>query len=242
MSAARDAPAAPGRGRLVVISHGNGGTPWTHRGLATALAGAGYVVALPKHPGNSVGDNREARTEATLINRPRQLARSIDAALADPLAGPGTGAAVAAFGHSLGGYTVLAAAGGRPCRVGDGRPLPVAADPRIEAVGLLAPATDWFRPPGGLEAVRAPAFARLGEHDALTPPGPALAVLAGLPGPADAQVVAGAGHFSFLSPFPAALQRPDFAPAQDPPGFDRLAYQPRLAAEIIAFLDRALAD
>ncbi len=54
----------------------------------------------------------------------------------------------------------------------------------------------------------------------------------------DHAVVPGAGHFAFLSPFPPAMTRPEFPPSQDPEGFDRAAYQPRLCAEIVAFLRR----
>jgi len=42
-------------------------------------------------------------------------------------------------------------------------------------------------------------------------------------------VVQGAGHFSLLSVFP---------PSQDPPGFDRASYQPRLFADVTDFLRR----
>ncbi len=46
------------------------------------------------------------------------------------------------------------------------------------------------------------------------------------------ETVQNAGHFAFMSPFPAEMSRPDFPPAQDPPGFDRAAYQPILQAKI----------
>ncbi|MFL5350272.1 MAG: hypothetical protein ACJ8AT_36315 [Hyalangium sp.] len=35
------------------MSHGTGGSPWTYRGMAAHLARAGFVVALPEHPGNN---------------------------------------------------------------------------------------------------------------------------------------------------------------------------------------------
>ena len=44
-----DGAAAPGNGRLVVLSHGSGGGPWTYTVLAQALVNAGYVVAVPRH-------------------------------------------------------------------------------------------------------------------------------------------------------------------------------------------------
>jgi hypothetical protein len=36
------------------------------------------------------------------------------------------------------------------------------------------------------------------------------------------------------------MLRPNFPPAQDPPGFDRTKYQPLMNAEISAFLRRTL--
>lgn len=63
----------------VLISHGNGGTPWTHRDLAIDLARHGHLVILPEHSGNCVGDNRLAGTLDNLVNRPRQLSRVLDA-------------------------------------------------------------------------------------------------------------------------------------------------------------------
>lgn len=50
----------------------------------------------------------------------------------------------------------------------------------------------------------------------------------------DYATVPGAGHFAFFYPVPPALQR--LGPRQDPPGFDRAAYQRQLYAEIETFL------
>jgi predicted dienelactone hydrolase len=86
--------------------------------------------------------------------------------------------------------------------------------------------------------VSVPLLVRTGERDDLMPPFVVERVLAGLPAGAalDLAAVPGAGHFSFQSPFPPALQSPAFSPSQDPPGFDRAAYEGELAAEIIGFL------
>ena len=51
--------------------------------------------------------------------------------------------------------------------------------------------------------------------------------------------IAEAGHFSFLSPFPEAAKKQGLPPALDPPGFDREAFQPRLARQILEFLAAA---
>ena len=44
---AADAAPLPGNGRLVVMSHGSGGSPWPQADLAIALTDAGFTVAMP---------------------------------------------------------------------------------------------------------------------------------------------------------------------------------------------------
>ncbi|HWN70696.1 MAG TPA: hypothetical protein VNM90_23810, partial [Haliangium sp.] len=100
----------------------------------------------------------------------------------------------------------------------------------------------WYMLEGALAGVDLPILMRTGEHDAHTPAMHAGIILRGLPNPQciDHRVVPGAGHFSFQSPFPPAMTRPEFPPSQDPPGFDRVAYQPVLHAEIETFLRASL--
>lgn len=45
-------PAAPGNGRLVVISHGLWDDPESFEGWGEVLAAHGYTVLLPDHPGS----------------------------------------------------------------------------------------------------------------------------------------------------------------------------------------------
>ena len=49
---------------------------------------------------------------------------------------------------------------------------------------------------------------------------------------------ASATRFSFMSVFPPAMARPDFSPSQEPPGFDRQAYQPTSLADVRDFFLR----
>jgi predicted dienelactone hydrolase len=249
LDVAVDAPVAGERCPLVVVSHGNGGSPLTHRRLAAHLARHGCVVALPTHPGNHRDDNRLAGTHTILADRPRQVSRVVDRVQADPALGahlhPG-GAAV--VGHSLGGYTALALAGGVPTafphETPDGQPqvVPVTPDARVRALVLLAPATPWFMAPGALAAVTVPVLMLTAEHDPHTVPWHGQVVRDGLPPAAglEHEEVAGAGHFSFLSPFPEAMVGPAFPPSQDPPGFDRPRFQAALEARVLAFVRRAL--
>jgi predicted dienelactone hydrolase len=218
-----DAPIAPGTFPLAVISHGSGGSPLLYRTLSLLLARNGFIVALPRHPGNSLGDNDLADSIQIFSERPRQLIALLDAVLGDTEVGTAIATGpVAAIGHSLGGYTVLSVAGGQPWSRSR-QPIPVAHDSRLGALVLLAPACGPFLAPRSLAAVSAPILALTAEHDALTPDAQIRAALAGVADPSRVTIhtVPNAGHFSFLSPFPQAMHSPQFAPALDPSGFDR---------------------
>lgn len=236
---------APPSGRalpLAVISHGNQGTPWGYRGLTAHLVQHGFAVALPEHIGNSRRDNSLAGTPQNLANRPRHIRLAIDAALADPILGPHLSGTAAIIGHSFGGYTALAAAGGRPMSLpseepdGAGKRIAVERDARIAAVVLLAPALPWLMLPGALAEVTVPVLVRTAERDDITPPAFIDHVLRGLP--TDSKCIAGAGHFAFFYPVPDALRR--LPVGQDPAGFDRASIQPALHADIVAFLRGAI--
>jgi predicted dienelactone hydrolase len=245
---ARDAPVVGEELPLVVISHGNGGTPWAYRDLAKYLVRAGFMVALPEHPGNSRNDNSLAGTAANLENRPRHISLTIDAVLSDPVMKRHMAAErVGVIGHSIGGYTALAVAGGQPWAAphestdGKARPVQVSRDVRVRALVLLAPAAFWF-PPDSLHDVRVPILMRTGEKDEITGASQAGTVIRGVCDSSlvEHKVIAGAGHFFAMSPFPKEMIRADFPPSQDPAGFRREDIQPVLYAEIAEFLQRLL--
>jgi hypothetical protein len=54
----------------------------------------------------------------------------------------------------------------------------------------------------------------------------------------DHRLVEGAGHYSFLSPWPDAMKSASIPPSQDPPGFDRRSFLEGLYPEIAEFLLR----
>jgi predicted dienelactone hydrolase len=245
---AMDAPMAAPSAPLILISHGGGGSSLTYRDLATYLARAGFVVALPEHPGNNRSDNSLEGTTANLKNRPRHVRLAIDAAFADSVVGSRLSSQrIALIGHSMGGYTALAVTGGKPTTgphepEGPGHPVPVASDPRIRALVLMAPACGWFYSEGALSAVTVPILLFTAEKDELGSHLHIDLIERGVPEPAriDHRLVPNGGHHSFQSPFPPSMTRPDFRPSQDPPGFDRPAFQPLLHAEIHAFLRSVL--
>lgn len=249
LDVALDAPVKAGVFPLALISHGSGSSPWVYRALAHYLARHGFIVGLPTHPGNNRDDNSREGTSWNLMARPRHLHLAIDSLVHHPpLAASIKGEAVGLIGHSMGGYTALALAGGRPSSVphdsphGLMQPIPVEADSRVQALVLLAPATPWFLPAGSLQAVKVPILLLEAEKDAHTTREHGQIVLNGVADRSEVthRIVENAGHFSFLSPFPVARVSPAFPPSQDPPGFNRAHFQAQLGAEVAAFLRRKL--
>ena len=112
-SLAENAAPARGNGRLVVVSHGSGGSPWVHADLARALVEAGFVVAFPEHRGDSTRDPSRPGPESWTI-RPGETSRAIDAVGRDPrFAAVLALDRVGMYGMSAGGHTALSLAGGR---------------------------------------------------------------------------------------------------------------------------------
>ncbi len=96
---------------LVVLSHGYGGSWRNLNWLAGELVGQGYIVAAPDHPGTTTF-NRDQEQAAKLWERPHDLSRVIDIVTSDSaLAGNIEPDRIAAIGHSLGGWSVVALAG-----------------------------------------------------------------------------------------------------------------------------------
>ena len=106
---------------LIVISHGTASTELGFATLAQALARRGYLVASVEHVGDTWQDQSMRATPGRYFaERPRQVSRVIDTVLADPqwnsrmAQGADGRPLIGAIGHSAGGYTVLALAGGKP--------------------------------------------------------------------------------------------------------------------------------
>jgi predicted dienelactone hydrolase len=99
---------------LIVLSHGTGGSAAQMSWLAEALVNAGFMVAAVSHHGNTASENRAWPHGFVLPGeRARDLTVLIDRLLADPELAPHIDPErVGAAGFSLGGYSVLASAGG----------------------------------------------------------------------------------------------------------------------------------
>lgn len=103
------APGAPRR--LIVMSHGTGGSATVDHALAATLARAGFVVAQPLHAGDHHADTSKAGPDSWR-QRPAEVSRVIDALAADPQWSPRLKLdRVGVHGMSAGGVTGLALAG-----------------------------------------------------------------------------------------------------------------------------------
>jgi predicted dienelactone hydrolase len=136
--------AARGSFPLVVFSHGNGGVRFQSWFLAQTLASHGFVVAAPDHAGNTALDAITGTSDPSAVaaaNRPRDVSFVIDQMLArdrdpaDALHRRIDERHVAVAGHSFGGFTALATAGGF---------LDYLPDPRVDAIVPIAAATFGF--------------------------------------------------------------------------------------------------
>ena len=131
---AMDAPVASGAHHLVVGARTApaAGTWCTARSGPTSRAAASSC-AMPVHPGDNREDATAVGTPDNLSERPRHLRVLADRLAADELLGPHLTGRVAVIGHSMGGGTVLALAGGRPTTLPreepDGVPRAVAVEP-----------------------------------------------------------------------------------------------------------------
>lgn len=257
---------------LIVLSHGTGGSEIGHSTLATSLARHGYLVAALRHPGDNWQDRALLKQAAGAYfdARPRHVSRVIDALLDDPdwkdrIARDGRGPRIGALGHSAGGYTVLALAGGAPdivrlnhhcaaaraadpvfCAIVDSVP-PAAAmpdgatlrDPRVRAVAAMAPVGAVFEP-RSLGAIVVPVSLHVAEADSfLVPRFHAGWIIANAPHLA-VQREPDAGHFAYMDKPSAPMPTEDGDAGADPPGFDRGAFLTRLGTMLREFFDRAL--
>ena len=110
---AEDAAPAKGNGRLIVISHGSGGSASVHEELSRALVDAGFVVALPEHRGDNYHDMSLVGPASWKL-RPIEVSHAIDAVGDDKRFAPLLALdRVGMFGMSAGGHTALTLAGGR---------------------------------------------------------------------------------------------------------------------------------
>ena len=114
-SAAPDATFADdGRRPVILFSHGFGGTARMMAWFMLPLVRAGYVVIAVDHPGNNGNDKMTVGGAIMFWDRPGDLAAALDAARGDHVIGPHLDLGrLGVAGFSAGGFTAIAATGGR---------------------------------------------------------------------------------------------------------------------------------
>lgn len=262
--AMQDRKPAPGRRRLIVLSHGSGGGLDNHGDTIHALVSAGLLVATPLHPYDNRNDMSGAGSDLQLLGRPQQVVRALDAILADPLLSPVIDPARIGFiGYSAGGYTGLVLAGAKPdfklglahCAQGDrdsafcgwmGRggvrrarsELKATHDARIRAAVLMAPAWSVFFDRHGLADVTIPLRLYRAANDTMVRAATGEEhLLKLLPRPPEYVVIPGGDHNVFVAPCDQGMRGPACADAR---GVDRAAIHRAMNAEILDFFDRTL--
>ncbi|MBS1526455.1 MAG: dienelactone hydrolase [Bacteroidetes bacterium] len=109
----RQATLPAGKHPLILISHGTGGGRMTLEWLADALVQKGFIVAAVDHWGNTY-DNKIAIDFVTPWERPQDISFVLTKLLDDQKIGPVIDRnKIGAAGFSIGGYTVIALAGGK---------------------------------------------------------------------------------------------------------------------------------
>ncbi|TWI66383.1 putative dienelactone hydrolase [Pseudoduganella lurida] len=251
---------------LVIISHGTGGSQYSHYDTALALADAGFIVVAPIHPGDNYADRSEA---ANILERPRHIIATLDYLLREwPQRAQIAPSRIGIFGFSSGGFTALVNIGGQPdlrkvgvhcaahpaeyaCQLvarhgDDSKQVPHAATPqmhdrRIRAAVIVAPALGFTFDNAALAKVDVPVQLWRAEDDIVLPhPWYAEHVRAALPRMPEYHVVPRAGHLDFLAPCTAQLAAlvPQICVSQD--GFDRGDFHKRFNADVVGFFHRSL--
>lgn len=255
---------------LVVISHGTASSWREHHDTAEFLARRGFVVAALSHPGDSYDyEQKDFGGLASAVHRSGHVSRLLDELLQSSRYGSMIDAdRIGVFGFSIGGYTALVLAGGRPDfqkiathpsddppsiyfggsegdRLQEAQsllqsPRP-SADPRVRAILVMAPALGFLFDAASLKNVRVPVRLYRAEHDQiLHHPYDGETYRGLLPVTPETVVVVGAGHYVFLAPPPAILATtlPDVF--TDEGSFDRHAFHERLNAEVEVFFKATL--
>lgn len=261
---AEEAPVALGQFPLLVLSHGNTGSPLALHYLATSLARQGFVVVAVVHPGDNARDHSRLGTLSNLYGRPLQISEAITSAREDALLGPYLNdGKVGVIGYSAGGETALILSGAQPdldrlrryclerpgdadaCKthgvlIADRSELAPKADPRVGAVMLMAPLSLLFGR-HALAAVKVPALIYSGDSDQLVAVDRNAEELARkLPITPDYRLLEGAGHFVFMARCDEEQHARMPVLCKDAEGVDRRHIHHSLQRDTAAFFTQAL--
>lgn len=249
----------PGRYPIIVISHGNAGGLWSHHDLATALARQGNIVVTLTHPGDNYKDQTGVGAISSWYGRPLQVSATITAVTNNvELAAYIDADKIAFIGFSAGGATGLLLRGGEIdsgryenyCRkyemkaicstkgkiINDHPGLVVLPDSRIKAWIFMAPVSMVFSP-SSLKRVVEPTLIFTGDQDEeLSWEDNSRTLATTLVAKSELQVIQNAGHFIFLSPCSAHLNKTAPVICNDAPGINRENIHKVINGEISGFL------
>jgi predicted dienelactone hydrolase len=264
IAASEDAAFAIGRFPLLVLSHGNTGTPLALHDVITNMVRQGFVVVAVIHPGDNTQDHSRLGALSNLYGRPLQVSQAISETLADPLLAPYLNPQeVGVIGYSAGGETALILSGAQPdlnrlrryckdwpqdadaCKrrgelVADRDDLAPHADPRVHALLLMAPLSLMFGRQT-LASVTVPTLIYAGDADHLVAFDQNAGALARkLPNHPDYRLLPGAGHFVFMAPCSREQQASAPGLCQDAEGVDRVGIHHELIQQAGRFFAEAL--
>jgi predicted dienelactone hydrolase len=247
-SAAPRAEAAPGLHPVVAMSHGLAGSQFDLSWLAEALARDGFIVVAVHH--NTVGSNdSDDGTSHNLWQRAEDLSSAVDALIASPTFGPRVDARrVALAGYSLGGSSVLVAAGAEldpnrfVRRFPNVRHAPAGSyhDARVRAAVALTPGTAPAFGPKGISKVRVPTLIVGGGSDRVAPEASNAAYYAAFIPNAQLRDVPAATHYSFTPVCAWRHALADPIPCLDTFGTDRQAIHSQIVTWTLQFLHAQL--
>lgn len=251
---------------LVIFSHGSGSSNLSYKDIALSLVKNGFIVAMPLHPKNNYLDNSLEGKIENYIRRPKDISLSIDKVLSMQIFNAHIDKnKIAVIGHSIGGYTALVVSGAT-ARTKDlinlCKKVPSLLDPyckpvfentltkdvqinskdkRIKAEILLAPVGALFLSKHSFDNVNIPTLLLVAEKDKeLTQKYNSDIIKNALQkkGLLTYKMITNAGHYSFLTSYPASLKTKLGVIAQDPKGFDRTAFQKILGNQLALYLKR----
>jgi predicted dienelactone hydrolase len=255
---------AIGRFPVLMLSHGNAGTPLALHDVITSLTRKGFVVVAVFHPGDNYQDHSRLGALSNLYGRPLQISAAISATLADPMLSPFVDAReVGVIGYSAGGETALILSGAQPelqrlrkycaerpedldaCRtqgelVPDREDLTAVADSRVRALLLMAPLSLMFGRQT-LGDVHVPTLIYSGDSDLLVAmDANAQALARKLPVHPDYRVIPNAGHFVFMAPCTDSQRHAMPGLCNDAEGVDREQIHRDLISEAGRFFSHSL--
>lgn len=260
VSAAKDVSVQGGRHPLVLLSHGSGGSMFSHQDTATFLAKHGFVVAAIEHPGDSFRDDSGLGTDRVLLGRSMQLSALLDCVLSQaPFSTSIDIKKIGVAGFSAGGYTALVMVGAKPkfsrikaycalhpksilCSGGgtvgiSSPPLSPKADERIRAAFVMSPVAAFFDHES-LSRLSAPIELYAANGDSVLPiQDNARWVRDNVPTLARYTEISDADHFVFLSPCTPKMESIMPSLCLDPPGVDRHAIHESLNNDMLRFFN-----